>query len=463
MSKRRKKWHECNVVQAGESAVHLWQFHASERRFALKSETAETEGKPLSKKAVHKTWRNLLQPKLNIAWLPESRAFLRTLQMPECEAAELRQMLEFQLEKVSPLPVGQIVWSYETIPSAEEGQITALVILAEAAAVETHLEELESAGYQPDRLEVPWCHELLTLDFRADQLWIRLGKQGESVVALSAWILNQTLRHAAIARLPNTEEGRQSLAKQLERTAWTGEMEGWLRRLPPAKLCLSPECDEQQWGDALQFWPTKPAQTQAAPPPQELAVLSARRAVRRESRADLLPEARRTRYRQQHTDRMWMKGIGAAILLYAFGVIVYLAVLEWTRRESDQLQAQARTTALAYTNVLKLQAKVEVLQEQMDLKFSALDCLREVSKALPAELTLDDFNFTGRALTIHGTVSAADSDKVAEYHRALVDAQAGESKLFRFVSAPNTRLSPGRGAAGKFRWDFECELERTGL
>ena len=461
MSKRKKKWHECNIVQAEESAIHLWQFHASERRFALKSEIAETKGKPLSKKAVHKTWRNLIQPKLNIAWLPEDRAFLRAIPMPECEAEELRQMLEFQLEKVSPLPVGQIVWSYETLPAAEEGQITALIIVAEAAAIETHLEELESAGYQPDRLEVPWCHELLTLDLGADQLWIRLGKRGESVVALSAWVLDQALRHAAIARLPDTEEGRQSLAKQLERTAWTGEMEGWLSRPPPINLCRSPECDGQ-WSEALQFWPTSLAQTQAAPP-RKLAVLSAQRAIRGESQADLLPETRRTRYRQQHTDRMWMKGIGAAILLYVFGVIVYLAVLEWTRRESDQLQAQAQTTALAYTNVLKLQAKVEVLQEQMDLKFSALECLRVVSEKLPAELTLADFNFTGKSLTIHGTVSAADSDKVAEYHRALVDAQAGEAKLFRSVSAPNTRSSPGRNASGNFRWDFECELERTGL
>lgn len=462
MSKRKKKWHECNVVQSGESAIRLWQFHASDRRFALKSEIAETEGKRLPQKAIHKTWRNLIQPKLNIAWLPENQAFLRTLQMPECEAVELRQMLEFQLEKVSPLPVGQIVWSYETITSAEEGQITALVIVAEAAAVETHLEKLESSGYQPDRLEVPWCHELLTLDLSADQLWIRLGKQGEGVVALSAWILNQTLRHAAIARLPDTEEGRQSLAKQLERTAWTGEMEGWLSRLPPAKLRHPPECDGR-WIDALQLGPASPAQTQVAPPPQELAVLSARRAVRGESQADLLTETRRTHYRQQLTDRMWMKGIAAAILLYVFGVIVYLAVLEWTRQESDKLQAQVRTTALAYTNVLKLQAKVEVLQEQMDLKFSALECLRVISERLPAELTLAAFNFTGKSLTIHGTVSATDSDKVAEYHRALVDAQAGEAKLFRSVSAPNTRSSPGRNAAGNFRWDFECELERTGL
>lgn len=462
MSKRKKKWHECNVVQAGESALHLWQFHASERRFALKSEITETKGKPLSKKAVHKTWRNLIQPKLNIAWLPENQAFLRILQMPECESAELRQMLEFQLEKVSPLPVGQIVWSYETIPSAEEGQITALVIVAESAAVETHLEKLESAGYQPDRLEVPWCHELLTLDLSADQLWIRLGKQGENIVALSAWVLNQTLRHAAVARLPDTEEGRKSLAKQLEQTAWTGEMEGWLSRLPPAKLRYPPECDSR-WSDAVQLWPASPAQTQVAPPPQELAVLSAQRAIRGESQADLLPETSRTRYRQQHTDRMWMKGIAAGILLYVFGVIVYLAVLEWTRLESDKLQAQVRTTALAYTNVLKLQAKVEVLQEQMDLKFSALECLHTISKNLPTELTLASFNFTGKTLTIYGTVSATDSDKVAEYHRALVDAQAGERELFRSVSAPNTRSSPGRNAAGKFRWDFECELERTGL
>ncbi len=454
MKPRKKKWHECNVAQAGNTAACLWQFHISDRHYALKSEIAETAGNSLPRKAAGKTWRQLLRQRLNIAWLPENCAFLRVIQMPECEAEELRQMLEFQLEKVSPFPISQIVWSYETLPAAEAGQQTVLILLAEASAVETHLDTLEHAGYQPDRLEAPWCHELLALDRSADQLWIRLEQQGENIIALTAWILGQTLRHVALAQLPDTEAGRQSLIEQLDRAAWTGEMEGWLSSIPPATLCCSPE-GAGRWSAVLQSWSARPVQTQAAPPPAELAALSARRAARGESQANLLPETRRIRYRQQYIDGMWMKGGGVLALLYTFIILSYFVMLEWVKGDNRNLQAQVRATALQYTNVLKTQARVNLLQEQMDLKFSALECLRTVSEKLPAELTLTLFRFDkGRTLQLRGTAPTGQSLKVTAYQRDLLNAQVGEDKLFQDVKV--TEIGDASGS-----WVFECTLART--
>ncbi|MCS1411564.1 MAG: hypothetical protein M2R45_04764 [Verrucomicrobia subdivision 3 bacterium] len=466
MSKRKRKWHECNVVQADEAAVHLWQFNASDRNFALKSERTETGGSPLPPKTVGKTWQNLIQGKLNIAWLPENQVFLRTIQLPECEREEeLRQMLEFQLEKLSPAPISQIVWSYEIIPSSAEGQVTVLLIIVEATIVESELERFESAGCQPDRLEVPWCHELVLVDRATDQLWVRLGQQGDDIVALTAWIIDQTVQHVTLAKLPNTDEGAQSLTEQLDRTAWTGELEGWLSDIPAVQLCSDSEADVL-WQERLESWSAHPLETQRARLPQELATISAQRATRSDSRANLLPEGHRTRYRQQYIDGMWMKGIGTIMLMYIFGVLIYFAMLEWIQREYSDLQMQGRTTAQQYTNVLKMQARIDVLQEQVDLKFSALECLRVISEQLPTELRLDSFKFyMGKTLSLYGKVSTADTEKVIDYHRALINAELGDAKLFSNVSDPSITAARGqsRTLSTDSRWSFTCELERSGF
>ena len=465
MSKRKKKWHECNIVQIVEPTAHLWQFNASDRGFALKSELKENDGNPLPQKTVGKTWKNLIQARLNIGWIPESQAFLRTVQMPECEAEELKQMLEFQLEKLSPAPVSQIAWTYELIESAVPGQVTVLLVIVESDAIEKQLEDFEQAGFQADRLEVPWCHELITLDRSNDKVWIRLGEHQDEVIALVTWVLEKTVQNVMILRLPNSDEGTLSLTEQLDRTAWTGELEAWLSKIPAVTVCGDSRLTGP-WVEALKAWSSHPVDVEESVPPNEIATLGARRATRGESVANLLPEEHSTRYRQQYIDGMWMKGVGTMVLFYIFGVLIYFVMLEWMHRDSIDLQTRVRSTAVQYTNVLKMQARIDILQEQVDLKFSALECLRIISEELPTELTLDSFKFhMGRTLSLYGKVSTTDAGKVTDYHRALINAKVGENKLFTSVSDPsiNASRSRGRSASTESRWNFTCELERSGF
>ncbi len=465
MSKRKKKWHECNVVQSDEASAQLWHFNASDRNFALKSAHTETEEQPLPVKAVGKTWQNLIQPKLNIGWLPIEHVYLRTILMPICEPEELIQMLEFQLEKLSPAPVSQIVWSYELIPAQAEGQVTVLLVIVESGVVEATLERFEGSGYHADRLEVPWCHELVTLDRTQDQIWIRVGQVGENAIGLVAWVLNQTVHHVTLLTLPPNDIGAASLCEQLDRTAWTGELEGWLRAIPP--ITFAGDADEcAPLIETLRSWSSHPVQTDSPETLENLATLSARRATRGESQANLMPEEHRTRYRQQYIDGMWMKGVGAMVLFYIFGVLIYFVMLEWMHKESIDLQTRLRTTAVQYTNVLKMQARIDVLQEQVDLKFSALECLRVISEQLPTELTLTSCKFyMGRQLSLFGQVQTVDQEQVVAYHSALINAKVGDQPLFSSVSDPSINASRGRGSAAglQSRWSFTCELARTGF
>lgn len=464
MSKRKKKWHDCNVVHLSDTAVKLWQFNASERNFALKSELKESEGNPLPEKLVGKTWQNLIQGRLNIAWVPQGQAFFRTVQLPECEQEELEQMLEFQLEKLSPVPVGQIVWSYEKIPSGTPGQVTVLLIIVESEIIEHQLEGLEATGYHPDRLEVPWSHELLSLDRSKDRVWIRLGEENDTVTALVVWVLNETIQNVMILRVPNSDEGTLSLTEQLDRTAWTGELEGWLSTIPP--VTVNGETDlRTPWVKALAEWSDHEVTTEDPTEEKAIAEQSAKRATQDQSNSNLLPDEHVTRYRQQYIDGMWMKGVGTMVLFYIFGVLIYFVMLEWMYRESQNKQTLLRTTALQYTNALKMQARVAVLQEQIDLKFSALECLRVISEELPTELTLNSFKFhMGKTVSLFGSVPTSDSGLVTAYHKALIDATLNGEKLFATVSDPSINSARGsRGSSGQSSWSFTCELERSGF
>ena len=83
-----------------------------------------------------KDWSTLFQRKLNIAWLPADQVFLRVVQLPAADRQELLSMVELQLEKLSPMPVAQIVWSMELLPNATENLQPVIVIIAPRDLVE---------------------------------------------------------------------------------------------------------------------------------------------------------------------------------------------------------------------------------------------------------------------------------------------------------------------------------------
>ena len=52
--------------------------------------------------SVGKDWQTLFRRKLNVAWLPSDKVFLRAVHLPAATPAEIAHMVELQLEKLSP-------------------------------------------------------------------------------------------------------------------------------------------------------------------------------------------------------------------------------------------------------------------------------------------------------------------------------------------------------------------------
>jgi hypothetical protein len=451
---KKKRFHSCNVLDSSPVERHLWHFNVERNDVKLQKEETVAAAAPLPPKLVAKDWSELVQPKLNIAWLPADQVFLRVVQLPVVDRAELMSMLEFQLEKISPIPVPQILWSAEVLPSSAEKMQTAILCIVSRDVVEGFLGEIEQQNYQPDRLEIPQLNQILSDGVREDGAWIYPGTGPDSDICTIAWWFGGTLHDLHVVRLPqpppaaegtipaNVDEVRAAfLQEHLLQVAWAGELEGWLV-LPVRWHIVAEEETANRWAPLLSRR-------------KGLAHFSARRATRDEPGSNLLPVEFATRYHQQFIDRLWMRGLGAVVALYLVGVVIYMVALQVRNLQATRLTGEVAGIATTYTNVLRLRERVQVLQEQLNLKYAALDCFKITSELLPADFTLINLQFSqGSRLTLTGTAPPGQEQKVIDFNDAMRDATANGQRLFRDVTPPTF---PSR-ASQVVNWNFECRL-----
>ena len=446
------RWNSCNVLHSASDAQHLWQFSAG-GKFSLQRDEKRLPNEPLPDKLIDKDWQTLLQPKLNVAWLPTNRVFLRVVHLPKSDFEETRAMVDLQLEKLSPLPVAQIVWGFELLPHGDPAMQTVVVIIAARHHVEEFLGQLETRGFLPDRLEVPFLDQLLATKADADGVWIYAGVGQDPSSCLVAWWYGSTLRNLGVVHLPPTDRRAALLQDQLTQMNWAGELEGWLTSAPKYHLVVD-DAHAATW--KLMFPPAVALEVLPPVKETELAALTARRTVSGDQQTNLLPPEYIARYKQRFVDRLWMRGVGAVIALYIFGVALYLGWAQFAKWRYSTVQSDVAANGLSYTNTIQLKERVRVMQDQLDLQYAALDCYKAVADHLPPELTLDNLSFErGRMLRIFGTAAPEEVGKVQEFNDALRNVRVKGQPLFGTVNAPNTQ---SRGA--QMAWNFAAELKR---
>jgi hypothetical protein len=449
--------HTCNVLQVGPQSRQVWRFDARGRGFVLSREQTSFAAEPLPAKLISKDWRSLWQRKLNVAWLPPERVFLRVAQFPASDFDETLSMVELQLEKLSPMPVTQIVWSIYVLPHTEGNLQTVVVMIVSRNEVEEFLGQLEGQGYLADRLELPLLDQLHATTITRSGAWIYPEAPGGRNAALVAWWYGGVLQNLDLITLPAANRP-ESLKEQLLQMAWAGEMEGWLTA-PPSWHLVADALAAAEWEPALRAGLEQPVEVIAPVPMAGLAALTAARAAQSGSEGNLLPAEFSTRYHQQFVDRLWMRGLGAVVVLYLIGVLVYFARLELELYRTAAVEQQVAERGPIYTNALQLKAKFQVLKDRQDLKFAALDCWKIVAELLPDGVTLDGYNFNdGKKLTLSGSAPVDQTKR-------LLDFDADIRKV-----APNGQLLFDPNAGDHITWDvrgtvanWHCvlELKRT--
>ena len=450
----------CNVLGAGVQGRQLWHFSARGGSFVLNREQGIAPGAALPAGLIAKDWRALFQRKLNIAWLPPEQVFLRVAQFPASDYTETVAMVELQLEKLSPMPVAQIVWSIYVLPQVHDNQQTVIVMMAARNGVEEFLGQLEGQGFLADRLKMPALDQLQATPITSEGTWIYPNRGEAKHTALAAWWYGGVLQNLDLITLPalNRPEG---LKEQLMQIAWAGEMEGWLSATPNWHL-VADEAAAAEWGPALRAGLEQPVETSAPLQPLEMAASTATRATQTEAQANLLPVEFATRYQQQFVDRLWMGSLGAVVGLYIIGVAIYLVALYVALLRTGHVEDTVAEVAPQWTNAMQIKARYDVLKTRQDLKYAALDSWKALAELLPESVTLESYTFSdGKRVTINGIAPIDQQQELFRFDGAMRKYSKDGQPLFDAKTTDNMSMNRYGATSSNVLWNTTFELKRT--
>ncbi|HXR04406.1 MAG TPA: hypothetical protein VN836_06820 [Verrucomicrobiae bacterium] len=466
------RWNSCNILQIAPDANRLWQFDAKGDGFVL---NREHRGSSLPARFVAKSWNSLWQPKLNVAWLPPESFFLRVVELPKSNFDETLAMVELQLEKLSPMPVTQIVWTMHILPPPAGGEAAAgnlqtiIVVIAARNAVEEFLGKLEGQGFLADRLEVPFLDQL-EMDGASREpaaqvdAWIYPLLLGGQNAALVAWWCGGTLRNLGFVTLPPQGDRAAELKEQLALLAWSGELEGWLTSPPNWHLVADP-VNAAEWETTLREGLAEPVRVSQPLPPAELAGRTARRAAAASDRVNLVPAEFSTRYHQQFVDRLWWRALVTTGILYAIGVVIYFCATGWLAMQTHKVERAVADISGSYTNAIQLKARYAVLKQREELKYAALDCWKVVAEQLPEGLSLQRFSFAnGSKLSLNGTCDSGQLGLITEqggFYDGVRKAKVNGQPMFNQNQSQSDQLVYRAMGNNKEAWNFGVALQRT--
>jgi hypothetical protein len=451
--------HSCNVLQPVGDQNQLWQFDARGESFVLGREQVAPAQMPMPARLVARDWRSLFRRRLNVACLRPEDVFLRVTHLPRSDFDETLSMVELQLEKLSPMPVAQVVWSFHVLPQAKGDLQTVLVMIVARSVVEEFLGRLEGEGYLADRLELPLVDQLQATAVSDDGAWIYPESGVGSTRALVAWWYGGVLQNLDLLMLPPANRPA-GVKEQLMQMAWAGELEGWLAG-PPSWYLVADEVTALEWEPVLRSGLDAPVRTVAPMGGRELAALTARRAAQSNPAVSLLPFEYLNRYQQQFVDRLWMRLVGVVLGVYVIGVAIYLVALGFVSHQAQAVEDRVTELGQSYTNAIVLRDKAAVLREREDLKYAALECWNAAATLMTNEnITLDSLDFAdGQRFRLNGTAPATMAQELLNFEAAmhkytllgkpLFSPEGGESLQYR-----------GNPGGGSMSWNFSLLLKR---
>ena len=470
---RKQRLNACNVIDCTRDHQQFWRFTPSGRSVKLVEVYDDPDPHALissqhTRRDASQMWDPHCQ---NDAWLPMEKVFFRVLQLPICDLEELEGMVELQLEKISPLPVSQIVWTFETIPpvtgTAPDHQVV-VVILASRSMVEDQIGQLESIGYRPDRLEVPVLRQVLAARDEARQVdgaWVYPRMINDRPVCLVAWWVGAELRNINVAHLTSTEHLNE-LTEHLTASAWAAEQEGWAPSAWQWHLVADRKLAEQ-WLPLLNEWAGRGVQPHDPPETASLAAVCAHNASRPLEEANLLPPEYRDRFHRDDVDRVWLNVAGWMLVAYALFVGLYFHFLGSLRDEARKAKAESKKLERKHDAALKEEEKFLKKREYDELRQKALECLQAVAVSLPIDMELQTMNYNDRKestqnLSVTGSVPADLDQLVATFKDEMVsievkDAEDKGIRLFADVLEGSIVEIPIRGDPMK-RWSLNCSL-----
>jgi len=377
--------------------------------------------------------------------LSGAETWCRTLTLPTAVTSELETMLELKLDTVVPLSAEEVTYGFLPLET-RENETRLLLLVAPKSLVNERISALDAAKIAPQTVTVDalalfhWLlqrdrlhsdeklHVLAHLTENTANFVFHSGGKPVGMRSLvcggenSLTVLMEELRRSWLAmelQWESTARGRlaivadrpslRPLAAQF-RDVWGGDAE-----------CLSEEVE--------------------AP----LSALAA--CAQADGGLNLLPKEWKLKRRSERFRQRLIRTAVAVGLLYLIGVAVFAAALAIERMEQRRLAAEIASLQPRFTAARKLRDTLSAMQAQLDVKYSALEILREISRLMPDNLKLTDFLFLkNQTVTLRGMTSAPE--QATEFISRLEN-----SELFSKVKTVSMPTS-----GGLTRFDLICTL-----
>lgn len=346
--------------------------------------------------------------------LPSSQLLMRMLELPSTSPEELKGMVELQMDQISPFPVDQLTISYEVLRQTENHS-RVLAVAAQRKTVDALGDLFKAQNVYIRSLDaevLAWwslliahgqvlCQGRVVLILEEHTEFSMIVVDEGVPVCFRSLELFHNFTDETVMREIVEEVSYTLLSLEAEygRREITGVL-FWSESEIPPLLCdlLRGECGADVVLHDLG----------SIPPVSE--GLALRTAERRLHHAELVPREWIDLQRRKRLMKVaaiasiavlsiWLAVITIAGTVFSFKQASYNRV----RREAEKYEEPARAAQAAREEMLSL-------EKYADRSHSALECLREVTAALPANVEITSFTYKkGETVSLRGSSELADS------------------------------------------------------
>lgn len=378
----------------------------------------------------------------------------RTITLPGTDHAELEQMLALQIDNLTPLPLDEVVYSFEPLDIVN-GQTVLLVAIARKDAVNARVEALETAGLPPQIVTVDALAIFRALMKRhllpqgdALNTLIVFGNTGVNLVVHSRGIPVAVRSVMFTEELLKTAGGRGALRVEWQRTLVAVQAEQ--TKSPVGNVTFV------TWGESMRStaqelaseWdaPAESITNGAAPTPAFSLCLEGETG---RDHLNLLPDEWRDRRRAAQLRQRLVRGGIVVAAVYALMLAIFVGFLAARRAQTNRTSGEIQRYSGRYSGARQLHDSLVAMQKHLDTKYSVLEVLREVVSVMPVNVKLNYYVFKkDNTVTIRGQgPSGTDTDFVSGLEK---------SALFSKVTTGQSRKDPGTNLT---RFEIVCTLK----
>ncbi|HTS16733.1 MAG TPA: pilus assembly protein PilM [Verrucomicrobiae bacterium] len=325
------------------------------------------------------------------------------VRLPATDPAELKQMLDLQIDNITPMPLEEVVYGFEPLESAD-GQTRVLVAIARKATVNERVGALEAAGLQPEVVSVDTLamfralgqRKLLSADDRQNLLVI-LGVTTAHVVVYSNGAI-QAVRSIVLGA-----DSESILREELQRT-FVAASAAQPQRARGAITFLTRDEPSRSFAERVASGLSAESTflTNGAVPSPGLS-LCLECVGEQPKPLNLLPDEWRLKRQAAAFRHRLIRGAIAAGIIYAMALAVFLSFLIARNSHLHRVESDINNRQAQFQRAKELQSALLAMSKQLDTKYSALEVLREVSMLLPDNVKLTSFVYKkDQTVTIKG-------------------------------------------------------------